>query len=1132
MVEMRDLPGQGSDPTSALDVALLDTLMVTSGEPCLCVDPGLRVTRWSAAFDALVTAHAPNHLVIGRRLDEIFAPGAWRDALIEAITAALAGSPSHRSGWADAGGAGRRYREYDVVPIRGDAGRIVGALMIAHEGRPPVTAGRDERPHAAFEHAPIGMAIAAPDGTILEVNAAFARLLGSSPEKVAGRTMPAITHPEDRGNSPFMALARGNISHYEVTKRYLRDDGGVVPVHAVATRLPGEPLRVLAVVQSTESGPWQAAADVAWYRAIFEAQPHGGAVLSLDGQVLQANQAFARLAGLPMEKLLGTELATLDVEGPARIRERLSAATKGPLRIDSTLRRPDGSAVPIEINLIPLAVGGEIRLCCALRDTTQRQEALTAQQASEMKYKGLVERAPIITYSFSTTRGGLYYSPQVEAILGYTPEELAHRPFLWFESIHPDDLPHVRAELATLKDRGGFDVELRIRHKDGSWRWLREWSSSIEVHGEECIVVGQALDLTPLREQERRFQRLVENVPDILYRWSRNPTPHFNYISAAVEQIFGYTPGDYLADPDLLERCLDQEDWARAMTLHGDPSKDRHSYRIRGRHRDGRPVVLDVNRTVIRDPAGEVIAVEGVARDVTASVEAERRNTLLSAGLEQAAEVVIITDCDGLIIEVNAAFERVTGHARSDVLGRNPSLLKSGFQGREFYAQMWETLKAGQIFRGTMVNRKRDGSNYVVEAVITPIRDATGEITNYVGLQRDVSRERLLDEALRQSQKMEAVGQVTGGVAHDFNNMLTVILANANLLASHLEEGTEAHHTLHEMIAAAQHGTGLVRQLLAYGRKERLSPRPIRLADEFSAFVTILRRALSENIEIAFAGHAASWAEVDRTAFEQMLLNLATNARDAMPQGGRLTVHVADRLVTESEAAVSAGERRPGHFATISVADTGTGMPPEVVRRIFEPFFTTKGVGKGTGLGMSMVYGLMQQHGGWVEVESTPGKGTTVTLGFPVVAAPPRVETAAVVAPPEGAAGRGELILVVEDEDALRRVATRTLEREGFTVLTAGDGEAGWAQWQEHGDAIALILTDAIMPKLGGADLIRRLDAHGCTVPVLLMSGYAAEDLSDPLLKNVAVIPKPWTGEALARRIREILDAKMDGGAA
>ena len=984
-----------------------------------------------------------------------------------------------------------------------------------------------------FDAASVGLVLTAADGRIIRANPAFERMMGTTAERLRERTIQSLTHPEDLTVSPFSALVRGNLDHYEVSKRYLRDDGTIVRAEVSVVRLPGEPVRTLGTIRPLARELVAAAAMGNWLRAAFEAQPHGGAILTRDGRVVIANAALLKMFGIGPDKVIGRPLAELTGPGgPIPVADLLREGMEGPRRVETTLLRGNEAPLPIEIDLLPLTIEGEERLVCAVRDRSPRLALEAARAEEESRYRGLVERAPVVTYSFSTVRGGLFYSPQVEGILGHTPSELTRRPFLWFESIHPEDQPKVHEALAQLEARQGFDLELRVRHKNGNWCWLREWSASVERRGDELIIVGQALDLTPLREQERRFQRMVENVPDILYRWSVRPTPHFNYISDAAERILGYPPADFLADPGLLERCFVPADWASAMAKHQDPSQDRRSYRLRGHHRSGRPVTLDVRRTVIRDPAGEVIAVEGVARDITAAVEADVRNALLSAGLEQAAEVVMITDRAGRIVEVNAAFEHVTGYPRTEVLGQTPAILKSGFQGEEFYARMWQVLTSGQIFRGTLVNRKRDGSNYVAEAVITPIRDADGEIVNFVGLQRDVSRERLLDEALRQSQKMEAVGQVTGGVAHDFNNMLTVILANANLLAAELAPDSDAAVTLREMVAAAQHGTGLVRQLLAYGRKERLSPRPIRLTDEFSAFVTILRRALSENIELAFAGRSSCWAAVDRTAFEQMLLNLATNARDAMPQGGRLTVQVADHLVTESEAAVSAGGRLPGHYATISVTDTGVGIPPEVLGRVFDPFFTTKPVGKGTGLGMSMVFGLMQQHGGWVGIESAVGVGTTVTLGFPVVPAPPAVAAPPRSALPEGPPGRGELILVVEDEDALRRVALRTLEREGFAVVPAADGEAAWTQWRERGETIALILTDAVMPKLGGPELIRRLRADGCATPVILMSGYSAEDLSDPLLQDVPVVAKPWDGATLARRIREVLDAKMDEPAA
>ena len=1126
------------------DPVILDALLEASVAPACVLDTALNFVRFNRAAAEATRTRRGKELRPGLPFADIFPEGEFKDIVLEHTRAALSGVTKTMSVWLETMEGGRVLREIRRAPIRGDDGAIIGVLITTHDP-PTIAAPRSDHPEAGIEYgalfhdAPVAMLLARLDGTITVANKAFCSLLGYPQEELVGKSMPEITWAEDRGISPLRALADGNLGRYRVLKRYRHADGSPVPVVVSAVRLNNvEPPLIHAMAEPAEGyqrpAPHEgdaASVHSALAAAAFESQLDGVILLDPNGRILDVNPAFAAMERRTREGCRGlTPLDFEAIQSGGEVARTLAEATHGPIRFQSIHRRPDGTTLPVAVALTPMTVEGANGFCCTVRDMTSETALLDERNKSGTRYQQMVERSPNITYTFSTHRGGLYYSPQVEQVLGYSPEELVRAPFRWVESVHPEDRAKVDQALATMEREGGFDVELRVRHKNGSWRWLREWSASVERVGEELVVTGQALDLTPLREQEQRFQRLVENVPDMLYRWSANPTPHFNYVSAAVHSILGYLPSEIEADASIFQSAVFAEDWDRVSAARADAARDRDSFRLRARHRDGSLVWLDVRRTVIRDRDGGVIATEGIARDVTAAVEAETRNALLSAGLEQAAEVVMITDAAGRIVEVNSAFERVTGYARGEVLGRNPSLLKSGFQGADFYAKMWQTLTAGEIFRGTVINRKKDGSNYVAEVVVTPIRGATGDIVNYVGLQRDVSRERLLDEALRQSQKMDAVGQVTGGVAHDFNNMLTVILANANLLEEKLEPGSEAAGTLHEMVAAAQHGTGLVRQLLAFGRKEHLSPRPIRLTDEFSHFVSILRRALSENIEIAFAGTDVSWANVDRTAFEQMLLNLATNARDAMQAGGRLTVRTGDRLVTESEAAVAAGERAPGRYTTISVTDTGQGMTPDVVRRVVEPFFTTKPVGKGTGLGMSMVYGLMKQHGGWVEIESTVGVGTTVTLGFPVVPAPPSQATAETAAPVSGSSGRGELILVVEDEPALRRVAVRSLQREGYKVTSASDGEAGWSQWQQHGDEIALILTDAIMPKLGGGELIRRLRTSGCTVPVILMSGYSAEDLTDPLFKDVPVVAKPWSGEALGRRIREVLDGlKMDG---
>ncbi|HWA40442.1 MAG TPA: ATP-binding protein, partial [Gemmatimonadales bacterium] len=474
--------------------------------------------------------------------------------------------------------------------------------------------------------------------------------------------------------------------------------------------------------------------------------------------------------------------------------------------------------------------------------------------------------------------------------------------------------------------------------------------------------------------------------------------------------------------------------------------------------------------------------------------------------------VVIITDRAGRIVQVNDAFERVTGYGRAEALGQTPRLLKSGRQDAGFYDRMWRALSAGKVFAATVVNRRKDGSSYDAELVVSPVRDAAGEVSHFVGLQRDVTFERARDEQLRQAQKMEAMGQVTGGIAHDFNNLLTVILASANIIEDELPPGSEAAGSLRDMVHAARHGTMMVRQLLAFGRQGNLTPAPNDLGRVAGDFLEVLRRVIPETIRIHPLAGTAPTALADRVTLEQILLNLANNAKDAMPQGGALTISLG-----ESSDPVT-GAR----FATLAVADTGTGMDAETLRRCREPFYTTQPVGKGTGLGLSLVHGLMEQLGGRLAIASTPGVGSTFTLHFPVAAT--HTTLTPVPLPVEASATRrlDARILLVEDNDALRRVAVRTLQRAGCELVTAEDGEAAWTIWQEAAEPFDLLLTDAVMPRMSGVELIEQVRATGATLPIVLMSGYNAEDLSH-LPPGVHLLAKPWTGETLIQKLVEAL---------
>ena len=473
-------------------------------------------------------------------------------------------------------------------------------------------------------------------------------------------------------------------------------------------------------------------------------------------------------------------------------------------------------------------------------------------------------------------------------------------------------------------------------------------------------------------------------------------------------------------------------------------------------------------------------------------VEGQRANKeirMLSAAVEQSAENIIITDTHGKIVYVNPAFEQTTGYSRAEVIGQKPSILKSGKQDEAFYRQLWQTLGRGEVWRGRFINKKQDGIFYTVEATITPVRDQNGQIVNYVGAGHDVTNELKLEERLRQAQKMEAVGQLAGGVAHDFNNILQAILGYTYMAKLSLEEGSQGQADLDQVINATNRATQLVRQLLAFSRRETLKPQNLDLNEVITNLLKMLRRLIGEHIELEIQTQSdLQPVFADLVQIEQVLMNLCVNGRDAMPNGGKITLATQNYRVSQAEAE-SYPWAKEGDYVLLSVTDTGVGIPSEVQDRIFEPFFTTKEVGEGTGLGLATVYAIVKQHNGWINLVSEVGQGSTFQVYFPAVAKPgysfPEQQPGTAVV-----YGGTETILLAEDDDTLRELALTILQKAGYHVLAARDGEEAIRLFQQNIDTIELVVLDAVMPKQSGRAVYDCIRQDRAELPVLFSTGY------------------------------------------
>jgi PAS domain S-box-containing protein len=532
-----------------------------------------------------------------------------------------------------------------------------------------------------------------------------------------------------------------------------------------------------------------------------------------------------------------------------------------------------------------------------------------------------------------------------------------------------------------------------------------------------------------------------------------------------------------------------------------------------GVRRDGTPVELAIATAPVGTASGPQARLLVMIEDVTDRVAADERLAAQAALIENVQDPIFGMDAEFRITLWNPAAERLYGWTAAEAVGRvAPELLHTRVIGSDARS-LPDYLRAGGVFEGELIHHHRDGAPIRVEARTRPLTDEEGRVRGWVESIRDVTRERALDEQLRQAQKMEAIGQLTGGIAHDFNNLLTIILANTALLRDLHGPGEDY---LHDIQGAARRGGELVRKLLAFGRRERLDLVPLRLDHVAEDFLVPLRRLLPDRVRLRLAPVAdLPTVRADRGAVEQILLNLVTNARDAMPEGGDVEVGFEVEQPDPGEPAGAAG------CVVLTVRDGGVGMDEQTAARVFEPFFTTKPTGRGSGLGMAMVYGLVRQHGGEVELDSAPGRGTTVRVWFPATGDPPAEAPAlpAASSPP----GQGETILLAEDEAPLRRAAARILEGLGYRVLAASDGVEALELFDAHGAEVALVVSDVAMPRLNGPDLLDALRSRGARVPVLFATGYAAPRFL-PADDGVRFLEKPWSVDELARVVREVLD--------
>ena len=505
--------------------------------------------------------------------------------------------------------------------------------------------------------------------------------------------------------------------------------------------------------------------------------------------------------------------------------------------------------------------------------------------------------------------------------------------------------------------------------------------------------------------------------------------------------------------------------------------------------------------------------------------KAEDELLKLSLAVEQSPVSIIITDLDGNIEFINPKFCEITGYSTEEVIGRNPRILKSGETPSEEYERLWAAITTGKVWHGEFHNKRKNGKLFWESATISPVKNREGTTTHYMAIKEDITETKRLEEQLLHSQKMEAVGTLAGGIAHDFNNILTAIMGYSSILKIRMPKDDPLLSKVIQIQAAAERAAGLTRSLLAFSRKQQIDTKVVDLNDVVNGIRSMLRRLIREDIELRIVPAEEGLPVLaDVGQLEQVLLNLTTNACDAMAIGGSITITTGVAEL-EEELSDAEGIVEPGRYALLTFADTGAGMEEGVRQRMFDPFFTTKEVGKGTGLGLAICYGIIMQHGGYIECRSEPEKGATFRIYLPLV------ETIADHIEPSETlplTWGSETILVAEDDPGTMGVTTEILTEFGYTVIPAGDGEEAVAVYRDHWREIGLCLLDVVMPKKRGCQVLEDLRRINPVVKVLFMSGYQ-EDVSlrnHIISKGNCFIAKPMRAHDLLQKVREALDRR------
>ncbi len=746
---------------------------------------------------------------------------------------------------------------------------------------------------------------------------------------------------------------------------------------------------------------------------------------------------------------------------------------------------------------------------------------------------GVLEAMNVGTWEWDVPGGMMVFNDRWWEIAGLDSRITDCGVRTWWRLIHPRDRGVAKGALRAhfSHEASSIEAELRLRRSGGQWLWVKvrgkalSWSSE----GNPITVFGSMADISDrkraeedLRESQRRYDQLAEQ--SRTFAWEVDREGLYTFVSPVIFSVLGYRPEELVGKKYFYDLCPSEEREAikafglktilRGGSLSG--------FENRVVDRGGRVLWIMSSGRSMFDDEGEIVGFRGADTDITSRKQAEEHRQLLVTALDAAANTLVITDGDGTIEWANRAFCEVSGYTLDEALGRTPGeLLKSGVHDDAFYRRMWTTILAGRVWSGEVVNRRKDGSLYPEALTITPVKNEAGEIHHFVAIKRDLTEEKARERQAFRNQRLESIGTLAGGIAHDLNNALTPILISVDLLRAGIED-PDNKRFLDNIETSATRSAGMVKQVLNFAQGvdgERAVLNVRHLVRDISNLVA---DTFPKNIKLNIDTPKDSWPVLgDVTQLHQVLLNLCLNARDAMPDGGSLSITLCNQSALTEE---DNGEPLPaykGDFLKLVVADTGIGMSAEVQERIFDPFYTTKDVDRGTGLGLSTVHSIIKGHGGFIQVESAPGKGAVFEVYLPRHRED-QVNGSQSQFRMMPAGGRDEELLVVDDDELVLSTLCSLLTSSGYRVTEAHNGVEALAIFNQRSNDFAAVLIDLAMPRMDGISATESMREVNPSVRIIATSGHPPAGENRGTVNRF--LPKPYTQIEVLTAVREVLD--------